>query len=751
MATSEYANWQNPLLSIIPAILGGQTNQQLDGTNKENTTGTQSSTGTTTGTTTGTNTSTTSSNADISALQKVFGQQQAGVTPEMLAAIFSEGAKKVPALQNSFANAVGARASENTPLATALTGLNSSLVNQAATLNTQMLSDSANTAAKIADLTKSQTTTGTQNTNQNTTQNTTTNSVNSSTKDYTQNTDEQKSVNTDNLKLLAGLGLGGSLLDSLLGGNGTSGGLNSLVSLLTGVNANGASGGAGNGGLLGSLGTLIKGLTGSGLAGTTGTVDSTGSTNDSNPDLNGSVGDIGTADWYDQMLKDIGINTTSLGDYTNSLSADELNSIIDGSNYSNTDMTDWFNSLGDWGWADGGLVTADKSTAQPIYQALGVGSATADQQKQQRLAAVAKLASDPQGAQLLRLAAAQQASSKKNSVAGETPAAPASAADQYLASLKGVGAGIADQPNAKWSLSTAANNPNFYANLYELVGGNKNRPGVDWKQLGYTGKGVTETSGSRDSGGDYVAPDSPWNVPDDWKKFVDDNKLGLVIGKNDQGFNLSQLTKDNKAVKGANYSYATANNDAFNITQAVVNAVIGWGAGSAVGAAGYGGTAAGAVGGATAGGLNSLANDQSILKGIITGAIGGGAGGALSGVGSSIGSSVGGTVGGSTGSAIGSILGKLGGKYVSGQLTGQVAKATNNWASGGPVKEEDADPGSPPDPEGVLDTVQGRLSIGEFVNTTPVVKKLGEDFFHHLEDRFGRETSAMQQAMGAKA
>lgn len=201
--------------------------------------------------------------------------------------------------------------------------------------------------------------------------------------------------------------------------------------------------------------------------------------------------------------------------------------------------------------------------------------------------------------------------------------------DQYLASLKGVGAGMADQPNAKWMQQSPETNPNFYANLYELLGANGSRSGVDWSKLGYTGPGVTETgNGYRDSGGDYVTPSSPWNVPDSWKQFVDTNKLGLNLGQNDQGFQLSQLTRNGQLVPGANYSYATPNDDAFNVMQAIVAAGMGYGVGAAAGA---GGAAAG--GGAASGTATGTAADASLGAGFDFGAgsgatFGGGTGGA---------------------------------------------------------------------------------------------------------------------------
>lgn len=159
---------------------GTQATTQTGGST-QNTTGTQtgSNTQTTGGTTVNTGSQATTGNvntnntttqntqsvqtgtADIAGLQQVFAQQKAGITPEMLAAIFSEGAKAAPQLVTAQSNALGARAVGNSPVAQSLNMLNSSLVSKAADLNRQMLSDAGSTAGKIADSTKSVTTANT--------------------------------------------------------------------------------------------------------------------------------------------------------------------------------------------------------------------------------------------------------------------------------------------------------------------------------------------------------------------------------------------------------------------------------------------------------------------------------------------------------------------------------------------------------------------------------------------------------------
>lgn len=166
------------LQGILDRIIGSKTvgtdqrslttQQNVSGTNE--TKGTEGTTGTVDTATqqlqqllsqlTGTTNTTTKNTADVSALQKVFAQQQGGITPDMLAAIFREGSKAAPQLVATTANAIGARPGDNSALAASLTDLNSSLVSQAASLNQQMLRDSAGTAGQIAQATGGQQVTG---------------------------------------------------------------------------------------------------------------------------------------------------------------------------------------------------------------------------------------------------------------------------------------------------------------------------------------------------------------------------------------------------------------------------------------------------------------------------------------------------------------------------------------------------------------------------------------------------------------
>ncbi len=160
----------------------GTNNSTTAGTNNTNTTGSQ--TGTTTNTSTGTNNSVNSGNqsavtsntADISGLQSLFNVQSKGITGDMLAAIFREGAKQAPGLQAAFGNAMGARVQNNDPIATALGDLTSRLTSDAAKLNQTMLADAGNTAGRIAEATKQTTSnqTGQNTTTGSTTQNSTT-------------------------------------------------------------------------------------------------------------------------------------------------------------------------------------------------------------------------------------------------------------------------------------------------------------------------------------------------------------------------------------------------------------------------------------------------------------------------------------------------------------------------------------------------------------------------------------------------
>ena len=153
---------QSPFDMLLEKLIGSQTttntDEQLGVTNivNQGTTGQKNVTGQDIGTSV--------MSADIGRLADVYQRQAAGVTPEMLQAIFREGSKAAPQLVSSTANAVGARSGGNSPLATALGELQSNLVGQAAKINTEMLGQAGQTAAQIGALTRN--ITDTKNTNQ---------------------------------------------------------------------------------------------------------------------------------------------------------------------------------------------------------------------------------------------------------------------------------------------------------------------------------------------------------------------------------------------------------------------------------------------------------------------------------------------------------------------------------------------------------------------------------------------------------
>lgn len=270
---------------------------------------------------TGNTTQTTSNNADVSNLQKVFQQQQAGITPDMLKAIFTEGAKAVPQLVATSANAVGARSSDNSPLATTLRDLNTNLASTAATQNTQMLKDSATTAAQIADLTKSTTgnTVQAQTTNQDTNQNSNQNVLSALTSLLTKNQTTNQDQTTAQNKKTDGTTQTGINMPQTAGAAG-------LAALLGALN-----GGAGSGGLSSLLGSL-KGLIGGG-GDATGTGD--GSALFGGADFLSGLGDTGA-----------GFDTSGTGDYSNGYTDPSTGG----------DPINWFNDPTTPQFADGGIV-----------------------------------------------------------------------------------------------------------------------------------------------------------------------------------------------------------------------------------------------------------------------------------------------------------------------------------------------------------------------------------------------------------
>lgn len=261
----------------------GSNQQNTTGSQTNNTTGNTTIGGTTsnTGSTATTNTvnQTTQNSADIAGLQQVFGRQMAGITPDVLSAIFTEGAKQVPQLTNAFANAAGTRAMNNSPLQLALTDLNSSLVNQAAMMNNQMLQQAGQTAGAIAGATGTQTTTGTntqdvvqnllqtiaQTQKQNQTQTGTSTQQQNSTNTQTQNQQQQTNQEVNS-------GTKTAMNTSMAGKVGGGLSLLSLLGQALGSAGSGGTGGAagGNNGLSNLLGLLSKG--GSSLGGLLGNI-----------------------------------------------------------------------------------------------------------------------------------------------------------------------------------------------------------------------------------------------------------------------------------------------------------------------------------------------------------------------------------------------------------------------------------------------------------------------------------------------
>lgn len=201
-----------PFDSLLEKLIGSQTNTNVDeqlgvkNLISQLLSGQQQTSGQTT------NKSTTT--ADLQRLGDVYNRQANGITPDMLKAIFTEGAKAVPQLVSSTANAVGARSAGNSPLATSLTELNTNLTGQAAKLNNDMLTQAGNTAAQIAAMTKQVTDQQSTNNTVNNTQNTTTNQDQTSTR--ASDTVQRSTINAKSSAITAGL----AGLASLLQGSG---------------------------------------------------------------------------------------------------------------------------------------------------------------------------------------------------------------------------------------------------------------------------------------------------------------------------------------------------------------------------------------------------------------------------------------------------------------------------------------------------------------------------------------------------
>lgn len=142
--------------SALPALL-----TQLLGTKST----TKAGGGTTTST--GGSSTSTQSTANTDPLMQIFGQQMGASTPEgmqaLLGELFSTGAQQVPVLTDAYANARGARSTKNSGLALAIAELNKGLTGQAAQLLGNQQAQTAQTAGAIANATKGQTATTTEN------------------------------------------------------------------------------------------------------------------------------------------------------------------------------------------------------------------------------------------------------------------------------------------------------------------------------------------------------------------------------------------------------------------------------------------------------------------------------------------------------------------------------------------------------------------------------------------------------------
>ena len=124
--------YQDPTLQLLSSLLGSKTS-----------------------------TTTQANPAATQALEQLLAQMQASSTPEGMAALmgqlFQAGAQKVPELTQAYANAAGARSTQNSGLQLALGDLNKEITNQAATQALQQQSNMATVAANLARATGTQT------------------------------------------------------------------------------------------------------------------------------------------------------------------------------------------------------------------------------------------------------------------------------------------------------------------------------------------------------------------------------------------------------------------------------------------------------------------------------------------------------------------------------------------------------------------------------------------------------------------
>lgn len=205
--------------------------------------------GSTTGSTSGTSTATTTNTAELAPLIQAFSQASQGMSPEMLtqliSSIFTEGAAKIPALTQQYANATGSRVSGNSGLQLALSDLNRDMSTQAVQAllgyNQQQAATAAQTAAQIAANTRQTNQTGQQ---QQQTAGTTQQSQQQTGSTNTTQQQQQGTKSGVNPNMAALLGAGGTALnfldkkgvfDSIFGRNTGTGGIGTGITSSAGL------------------------------------------------------------------------------------------------------------------------------------------------------------------------------------------------------------------------------------------------------------------------------------------------------------------------------------------------------------------------------------------------------------------------------------------------------------------------------------------------------------------------------------
>jgi len=158
---------QNTLANILNQLTSNQVqntsqtgNTSTTGTTNQNQTTNQTTGTATTGTQQQVSANTSQVTADVAGLQKALQLQLAGVTPDQIAAIYTEGSKAVPGLAQTYGSALGANTSNNSAFARGLETLQRDLAAQVIGLNAQQVNAGATTAANIAGNTRTVSETG---------------------------------------------------------------------------------------------------------------------------------------------------------------------------------------------------------------------------------------------------------------------------------------------------------------------------------------------------------------------------------------------------------------------------------------------------------------------------------------------------------------------------------------------------------------------------------------------------------------